>query len=276
MIKRMLLTILTTIFSLGLLLYLGVCVLLYFIQEQLIYYPSYRIEATPADIDLVYEDIRLTTSDEVEVAGWFIPNENANSTVLFFHGNAGNISHRLQSIEMFHNFGLNVFIIDYRGYGRSGGEASEQGTYLDAEAAWSYLTDEHGISPEKIIIFGRSLGGGVATWLAQQKSPQALILESTFASVPDVAATHYPYLPVRLLARIHYNSLSRMKDITCPVLIIHSPDDKLIPYRNGQRLFEAANTPKEFIEIKGGHNEVFIASLEVYQTGVQAFLERYD
>jgi len=170
---------------------------------------------------------------------------------------------------------LSVLIVDYRGYGQSEGRISEQGTYLDAEAAWRYLVEQRGVSPEEIIIFGRSLGGGVATWLAGVHPPRALILESTFTSVPDIGAGQFPFVPVRWLARIHYNSLERLRQIHVPVLIIHSPDDTTIPYSHGERLFEAANEPKEFLEIQGGHNEGFIISGNHYQAGIDAFIKKH-
>ena len=195
---------------------LGLLIFLYLTQDRLLYFPISRISATPADIDLPFETINLITADGVKLSSWFIPAEGARGVVLFFHGNAGNISHRLDSIQVFHRLGFSVFIIDYRGYGQSEGKPSEQGIYLDAEAAWQYLVDERRIPPEHIVLFGRSLGGAVAVWLAQQHTPGILILESTFTSVPDVAAKHYPFLPVRWLSRFQYNSLERLPTIKCP------------------------------------------------------------
>jgi len=254
---------------------IGLLVILFLRQDQLLYFPMPHISATPADIDLPYETINLTTSDKVKLSGWFIPVEDTQGVVLFFHGNAGNISHRLDSIETFHQLGLSVFIIDYRGYGQSEGSPSEQGTYLDAEAAWQYLVKEQQVPPEQIVLFGRSLGGAVAIWLAQKHSPGVLILESTFTSVPDVAAKHYPFLPVRWLARSQYNSLERLSDVECPILIIHSPDDEIIPYEHGQQLFAAAQEPKNFIELTGGHNEGFLITGQTYEAGLEEFIATY-
>ena len=256
-------------------LYLAFMILLYIFQARLIYFPIKSLAASPTHLGLVYEEVWLETEDGLRLHGWFIPAESALRTVLFFHGNAGNISHRLESIEQFHRLGLNVFIIDYRGYGQSEGTPSELGTYRDGEAAWHYLVDQRQIPPEQIVIFGRSLGGGVGAWLAQKYQPGALILESTFASVPAVAAKHYPFIPVRLLARIHYNTLERIPEVNCPVLVIHSPDDEIIPYSNGESIFKAALPPKEFLQIKGGHNEGFLISQAKYEAGLRDFIKRH-
>ncbi|HXV44855.1 MAG TPA: alpha/beta hydrolase, partial [Anaerolineae bacterium] len=185
-------------------------------------------------------------------------------------------SHRLWSLELFHRLGMSVLIIDYRGYGQSEGRPSEQGTYLDAEVAWRYLTVERQLPPNQIILFGESLGGAVAAWLAQTGSPGGLILLSTFTSVPDIGAQTYPFLPVRLLARVNYNTLARLPEIKCPVLIIHSPDDEVVPYSHSQQLFAAANTPKEFLTLRGGHNEGVLLSATAYEAGLEAFLAQFD
>ncbi len=253
-------------------LYVGLVALAFLFQERLLYFPLRGLAATPASIGLTYENVWLKTADGVKLSGWFIPAEPARGVVLFFHGNAGNISHRLDSIATFHDLGLSILIIDYRGYGQSKGKTTEQGTYLDAEAAWRYLVEERQIPPTKIVLFGRSLGGGVAAWLAQTHRPAGLILESTFTSVPDVAAQHYPFLPVRILTRVNYNTLDRLPAINCPVLIVHSPDDRLIPYQHAQRLFATAQEPKQFLELRGGHNEGFILSAQVYEAGLDTFI----
>jgi fermentation-respiration switch protein FrsA (DUF1100 family) len=264
-----------SIIGFGISLYLGLVVILFLLQDRLVYFPTRGITATPAHIGLAYEPVWLETGDGVKLFGWFVPAEQARGVVLFLHGNAGNISHRLDSIDIFHRLGLSVFIIDYRGYGQSEGKLSEQGTYLDAEAAWRYLVDERQISPNEIILFGRSLGGAVAAWVAQKYSPGALILESTFTSVPDVAAKHYPFLPVRLLARIRYNTLDRLPEINCPILVVHSPNDEIIPYSNGQQLFAAAQEPKEFLKLSGGHNEGVFISGKQYEAGLETFITRH-
>jgi alpha-beta hydrolase superfamily lysophospholipase len=261
-----------SVIGIVLLFYVGLTLLLFLFQAHLIYFPTRQLIATPATIGLTYETVRFQAADGVSLSGWFVPADGAKNVVLFFHGNAGNISHRLESIELFHRLGLSVFIIDYRGYGQSEGRPGEQGTYQDAAAAWRHLVEERGVKPEQIVLFGRSLGGGVATWLAQTHTPKALILESTFTSIPDMGARQFPFLPIRLFARIYYNTLERLPQVECPILIVHSPTDEVIPYSHGQQLFQAAPEPKTFLELTGGHNDGFIVSGPRYEAGLRAFI----
>jgi fermentation-respiration switch protein FrsA (DUF1100 family) len=256
-------------------LYGTICAYVFFMQDRLIYYPnlpSRAVTASPRDLGLEYEDVAITTSDNIRLHGWFVPAQKERGVLLFFHGNAGNISHRLDSIEIFHNLGLSILIIDYRGYGKSQGKVSEQGTYLDAEAAWQHLTRKRSIPAENIVIFGRSLGGSIAAYLAARQQPAALILESSFTSVPDMGAHLYPILPVRLLSRFSYDTQAALKSITCPLLVIHSPHDEIIPFVNGRTLFETANEPKSFLKIRGDHNEGFLASGPIYLKGLDNFI----
>ena len=252
---------------------LGVMVLLYVFQEKMIFFPGKRIVDTPGSIGLHYEDVYLVTDDEVRIHGWYIPHPDAKATLLFFHGNAGNISHRLDSISIFHGLGLSVFIIDYRGYGNSEGRPTEQGTYMDAIAAWNYLVDERRLRPDEIILFGRSLGGGVAAGLAAGVSPAAVILESTFTSIRELGKHYYPYLPVSWIARVRYPVDEHIASFNCPVLVVHSPQDDVVPFRYGQRLFENAREPKMFLPISGDHNTGFLLSGDVYVEGMKRFLE---
>lgn len=255
--------------------YIALVILLTLFQSRMIYYPTSSIDMTPRYIDLDYDEVDFVAVDDVKLNGWFIPKEDHIGVLLFCHGNAGNISHRLETIRIFHDLGLSVFIFDYRGYGQSQGKLSEKGTYLDVEAAWRYLTEIRMIKPSDIIVFGRSLGGSIAAYIAKEENPGALILESAMTSVPDVAAKIYPFLPVRLLARFEYNTIDYVREVSCPVLVIHSPDDEIIPYENGRRLFEAANEPKRFLELTGGHNEGFMLAGDYYSDGLQDFLSQY-
>ena len=258
--------------------YLLLCLYLYFMQEKLLFYPDTGgrdLVDKPSDIGLQFDTVQISTSDNIWLYGWYIPAERSRATLLFFHGNAGNISHRLDSIRIFHDLGLSVLIFDYRGYGRSGGKISEPGTYLDGEAVWNYLVDAKKVDPQQVILFGRSLGGAVAADIAAKHHPGALILESTFTSVPDMAARLYPVFPVRLLARFIYNTRLALQSVTCPVLIIHSPDDEIIPFENGRILYETAGEPKHFLEIRGGHNDGFLVSGSTYTDGLKDFLDRF-
>ena len=252
---------------------LGFMSLLFVFQEKFIFFPGKGIGETPGAIGLDYEDVYLVTDDDIKIHGWYVHNQDAKATLLFFHGNAGNVSHRLDSISIFHDIGLSVFIIDYRGYGKSDGRPSEHGTYRDAMAAWEYLVDERQVRPDEIIVFGRSLGGAVAASLAAQVTPAAVILESTFTSVTELGKYYYPFLPVSWISRIHYPVDKYITSFNCPVLIIHSHQDKLIPVRFGQRLFELAREPKMFLSISGDHNSGFLLSRDVYVTGITRFLQ---
>jgi fermentation-respiration switch protein FrsA (DUF1100 family) len=251
---------------------------IYLMQPRLLYYPNLptrELAATPAETGLDYEAVTLQTDDGLRLSAWFIPHPAPRATLLFFHGNAGNLSHRLESIRLFHDLGLAVFIIDYRGYGQSEGSTSEAGTYRDAAAAWGYLVGQRHISPREIVIFGRSLGAAIAAELASRTRPAALIIESAFTSVPNMAARLYPWLPVRWLSRYRYDTQSALEAISCPVLIIHSREDDIIPYTEGEQLFAHAHEPKQFLELRGGHGDGFLVSRETYTRGIDDFLNRY-
>lgn len=246
--------------------------LIYFIQQHLIYFPARDLIATPRAVGMPYEDVWLATEDNVRVHGWFIATPGARATVLHLHGNAGNISHRLERIKLFAELGLSVFLVDYRGYGQSEGRPSEEGTYRDARAAWRYLTERRGLRPDQIVVHGESLGGAVATWLAAQHMPRALIVESGFTSLAALGAELYPWLPVRWLLRYRYPSAANLERVRAPVLVIHSRDDEIIPFHHGRALHAAAREPKQLLELNGSHNDGFYLNREYYARGVQAFL----
>ncbi len=254
--------------------------LLYAMQSRLVHLPSVagrELAATPAELGLPWEDVELTTADGVRLHGWYLPAPGeVRHTVLFFHGNAGNISHRLDTLETFHRLGLATLIIDYRGYGHSEGSPSESGLYRDAEAAWRHLTQARGIDPERIVAFGRSLGAPVAAHLAAERTVGGLALESAFTSVPDLAAELYPIFPVRALARIEYPTRQFLARVDAPVLVIHSPDDETIPFHHGEALYEAAPAPKRFLRIEGDHNTGFRRSGAVYSDGLRDWLDSLD
>jgi uncharacterized protein len=244
-------------------------------ERSHIYYPDPALEISPAEIGLGYEDVDLASSDGVQIHGWWIPASDNRGTILFCHGNAGNIGHRLDSIRIFHQLGLNVFIFDYRGYGKSTGSPSEEGTYRDAAAAYIYLREVRMLEPEKIIIFGRSLGGAVAVQLAGEQEAGALICESSFTSAVEMGKVVFPYLPVNLLVFDKYDSIARVGRLSLPKLFIHSREDDMIPFEQGERLYRAAASPKEFLEIQGGHNEGFLDSEDIYREAIDNFLNKY-
>lgn len=257
--------------------YILVALAMFIFQSRFIYFPTKEISTTPVEIGLSYEDISFATADSLTLSGWFIPSKRNRRTILFCHGNAGNISHRLDSIKLLNELGMNIFIFDYRGYGKSdGGIPDEKGSYRDAEAAWEYLTTVRNIDPRNIIIFGRSLGGAVAAELALKKPAAALVIESSFTSIKDLGAKLYPFLPVRLLSKYEYNTLEKVKAIESPKLIIHSRNDELVPYEYGRRIFKAAREPKQFLELSGGHNDGFLMSRDVYKTALDSFFNVYE
>lgn len=254
--------------------YLLLVAIVYLMQAGMLYLPNLpgrELDATPEAVGLQFVDVALEASDSVKVHGWFVPGESER-VLLYFHGNAGNISHRLYSIREWNELGLSVLIIDYRGYGQSEGKPTEKGLYRDGEAAWNYLTNERGIAAGNIILFGRSLGGSVAAWLATQQEPAALIVESSFTSVPDIGQEAYPWLPVRWLTRFKHGTRESIEKVTSPVLVVHSRDDEIIPFHHGEKIYAAANQPKTFLEIRGGHNDGHAVSAAAYRDGMLAFL----
>jgi len=244
-------------------------------QSKFVYHPDKQIIGTPKDKGLNFESVSLETQDKIRISGWWIPAHKPRGVVLFCHGNAGNISYRLESIKIFNKLGLSVFIFDYRGYGKSKGEPSESGTYLDAVAAWDYLIKKRNICPNDIIIFGRSLGGSIAAWLATGHNSRMLIAESTFTSIEELGKNLFPSFFVSLILSYKYSTIEYIKNVQCPVLIIHSVDDDLIPFEHGMRLFESAKGEKELLKIHGSHNEAFFQSLQIYEAGLNKFISRH-
>ncbi|WP_253449171.1 alpha/beta hydrolase [Halomonas sp. Y3] len=261
------------------LVYLLVLALAWAFQERLLYLPHMGREpiGTPADRGLAWEPVLLETEDGLALDAWWLPHERPRASLLFLHGNAGNISHRLDSLVQFHRLGFAVLILDYRGYGRSEGRPSEAGLALDAMAGWRWLREEAGQAPEEVVLFGRSLGAAVAAELAEEREaqgerPAAVILESPFRSVPELAQRVYPFLPARWLARFSHDTESHVGGITAPLLVIHSRDDEIIPFAEGEAVYRAARDPKRLLEIRGGHNTGFLESEPDYSEGIDGFL----
>ncbi len=250
-------------------------VVVYFMQGRMLYLaevPGRTLTVTPANVGMDYQDISIETTDGVALHGWFIAGRSSR-VLLFFHGNAGNISHRLDSIRQFQDLGLSVLIIDYRGYGQSEGRTTERGIYRDADAAWRYLIEARGIVASDIVIFGRSLGASVASRLAAKHEPLALIVESSFTSVPDIAQELYSWLPARWLTRLNHATRDYIQDVRCPVLVVHSRDDEIIPFHHGEAIFASANEPRTLLAIRGTHNDAFLRDEHAYIGGLRMFLE---
>lgn len=247
-------------------------------DRSFIFFPEKHIAATPESVGLEFEDVTLQASDGVKVNGWYVPHPESKQTLLFFHGNAGNISNRIYNLRLFHDqLGLSVFILDYRGYGKSEGEPSEEGTYRDGEAALSYLKERTGRESRDFLFFGRSLGAAVAVELALKNPPRALILESPMTSVRDMAKNLFPFLPVGFMISTEYDSLSKIGKIHVPVFVLHGDRDEVVPFEQGKRLFEAANSPKQFYTIPGaGHNNTTDVGGAPYWKAWKDFLKTHS
>jgi hypothetical protein len=231
--------------------------------------------ATPLGVGQTYDPVVFPAADGTALAGWLIPVAGSRGTILFCHGNAGNISHRTDYVRIFTRMRLSLLLFDYRGYGQSSGSPDERGTYDDAAGAWRFLVEQRHIRPDEIILFGESLGGAIAAWLSTERQPAALITQSCFTSLPDLGSRIYPFLPVRWLLRHVYDARGYIARARCPVLVIHSPEDEIVPYDQGRALFEAAAEPKRFLEIRGDHNGGFLLAGGLYTEGIESFLAEH-
>jgi hypothetical protein len=229
-------------------------------ENRLIFFPDRRLTDTPADHGVAFEEVRVTTSDGVRLHGWWLPAAPAKddgvprAPLLFMHGNAGNISDRAENAARLAQLGLDVLLFDYRGYGLSEGSPSEQGVYLDAQAMLDHLCARAKVEPGGVLLFGRSLGAAVATDLAVRRPPRALIVESGFCSVKDLAGELFPYSLFSPFLPRHFDNLTKFRSLTCPVLVIHGRNDEIIPFGHGQRLYAAARGPRRFFDKGGSHN----------------------
>ena len=247
-------------------------------EHSQVYHPDRVLTATGAELSRPFEDVFFKVGDGVVLNGWFFP-ASTNSlrrhlAVLACHGNAGNISHRLDTCVALLSTGVNVFVFDYRGYGRSQGRPSEEGTYRDAQAAYAWLRQK-GFPGTNIVAFGESLGGGVAAELAVREPIGGLVLQSTFTSIPDLGAELFPWLPVRWLAKIRYDTRSKLPRLHVPVLVMHSPADELIKYHHGKANYAAAKEPKLFWELRGDHNDP-MADTQHFIRGLKKFLDMME
>lgn len=243
-------------------------------EHSQVYHPNRDLTATGAELGRPFENVLFRAGDGVELHGWFFPADTnsarAHLAVLLCHGNAGNIGHRLEACATWLAAGVNVFVFDYRGYGRSQGRPSEEGTYRDAQAAYQWLRQK-GFAGTNIVAFGESLGGGVAAELAAREPVGGLVLQSTFTSIPDVGAELFPWLPVRWFGRIRYDTRSKLPGLRVPVLVMHSPADELVGIHHGRANFAAANEPKLFWELRGDHNDA-LADPQHFLAGLEKFL----
>ncbi|OPX23173.1 MAG: hypothetical protein B1H03_02480 [Planctomycetales bacterium 4484_113] len=238
-------------------------------------HPSGRWDTSAFGIEP--QDVWLTTSDGVRIHGWFLGGEDEPITLLYFHGNGGNITDRIEKLTLLRNLRASVFIIDYRGYGRSEGRPNEKGLYRDADAAYEYLTKERGTNAGSIVVYGASLGGAVAVDIASRKPVGGVILESTFTSARAMALKVLPVIPPALYLRTGFDSLEKIRKVRTPLLMIHGSDDTTVPTAMGRELFAAANEPKRFVEIAHAqHNDVFWVAREEYLRVIGIFLAELE
>lgn len=236
----------------------------YLFQGNLLFIPGREMIATPESAGLSYRDHYFETTDGVKLHGWFIPSGESDKYVQLSHGNAGNISGRVGLASVLHEAGFNVFMYDYRGYGKSEGNPSEQGLYKDAEAALDFIKTNYGAENENIIQFGRSLGGAVASYVAANHKLGGLVIDSSFINMRSIIGDVYPFIPTAL-SKFKFPVTDYLSDIKgIPVLILHSRDDDLIGFHHGKELYATASEPKEFVELNGGHNDSFLVSKERY------------
>jgi fermentation-respiration switch protein FrsA (DUF1100 family) len=256
---------------------LGVVVLMLRIFEgRMVYYPARVLDAKPGQLGRPFEEVFIPVENGEQIHAWYFPAhpgqvQASDHAVLVCHGNAGNISHRLDLAQVLLEAGGSVLLFDYRGYGLSSGKPGEEGTYRDAQAAWRWLAQK-GFAGTNIVAYGESLGGGVATELAVREPLGGLILQSTFTSIPDLGAELFPWLPVRLVGSIKYDNLHKLPRLKIPILILHSRQDRLIAFHHGERNFAAANQPKYFCEINGDHNDALYASRPLFLGAIKDFL----
>ncbi len=246
-----------------------------YLENRSVFYPTRPLFATPAELGLPFEDVYIQAEENIKIHGWLIKSPLAQSTLIFFHGNAGNIGDRLGKIELFYRMGLNILIIDYRGYGKSEGYPTENGVYKDAVAAYDYLRERDDMKGQKIVGYGASLGGAIAVDLAIKRTLTCLIVDSTFSSAVDIAKRIYPFVP-SFLIRTKLDSVTKIREMTIPKLFIHSVDDRTIPIALGRKLYDAAPGPKEFIEIKGDHNDGHLYDEDKIRKGIKKFLRDQD
>lgn len=242
--------------------------------ESQIFFPDKHMEMNPDEYQLDYKDVWLETEDNVKIHGWLTEASPAKALVLFFHGNAGNISHRLDNVSRLVRIGLSVLIVDYRGYGRSEGKISENGLYKDAVSAYKYAKDRCQSQALKLVIFGRSLGGVAAVYVASENPCSGVILESTFTNLGSMASRHFPIPGVGAMLNDKFNSLGRIAQIDAPILFFHGNRDEIVPYELGKELYGAARAKKEFVTLDGaGHNDTYFVGGKEYFDKWTEFIE---
>lgn len=256
--------------------YLLLLIFMYLFQSKLIFLPSSDLLVTPREAALQAEDVWIDTSDGERLHGWYFPNDSTEYIVILSHGNAGNISNRIDIAKFLQETGFSALIYDYRGYGQSSGEPSEEGLYKDIEAVVNFLKMDIGYTEQKMIMYGRSMGGAVASFAATQFNVGGLVLDSAFKNIKSMVSELYPFIP-SFLASYEFPTEQHVKQLTdTPIMIMHSPNDTIVDISHGKALFGTANDPKTFVELRGGHNDNFHASVDIYSQYWKEFLLMID
>lgn len=256
---------------------IGGTLFLMIFEKQLIYYPMQGVEVTPKALGLSFEDVTIDVEPGVKIHGWFIKGskEPSVATILFSHGNAGNIADRLDRVLSWRELGADFLLYDYRGFGRSTGSPDEDGTYLDGRAAYNYLVKTRGIDPKRLVLMGESLGCAISIELALDSPAAGLVLEAPFASIPHMASAIYPFLPAKFFVRTRYDNLEKIPRVKAPLLVIQGTRDEVIPVAQGKMVFDAASSAKQYLAIEGAHhNDVYVIGGTQYKTSLSAFLAR--
>jgi fermentation-respiration switch protein FrsA (DUF1100 family) len=241
-------------------------------ERFMLFHPSRVVDALPGSRGLAFEPLWLTADDGVRLRAWWLPTASANAPVMLcFHGNGGNLSSRIDKMKIFSDAGAAQLWVEFRGYGESGGSPNEAGLYRDARAGWKWLDAEKHVPPSRLVLYGESLGNGPAVDLATKVPAAGLIVDSGFASIPEMSKVVLPWFPI-WLSSVHFDNLAKLPSIKIPTMILHSPDDDVIPYEQSRRNFDAAAGPKRFVVLKGRHNDGFLDSQPAYGEAIKSFL----
>ncbi|MCM8819309.1 MAG: alpha/beta hydrolase [Candidatus Omnitrophica bacterium] len=260
-----------------LLILVSLLIYLKWFEKTKVFYPTKTVTATPKIFGIEYQEIFYETEDNIKLYAWFCKKDNLLPTILYCHGNGGNISDRVEIIKLFFDAGFNVFIFDWRGYGLSGGKPSEKGLYIDVVSSYNYLVNKLNISPKNIIVYGESLGSVAAIYLSARKSVSLLILNGAFSSAYDMACTIFPFLPrfiLKAILSLKFDSISQIKNINIPKLFIHSKDDEIVPFALAEKLFKEAPLPKEFYITEGLHNDALSLNEDLIER-IKNFIGKY-
>jgi uncharacterized protein len=256
---------------------IGATLCLVLLEKRLIYYPAAALDATPKDLGLAFEEVAIDVEAGVKLHGWFIKSgkEPGVATVLFSHGNAGNIADRLDRVQQWRDLGADFFLYDYRGYGRSTGSPDEEGTYRDGRAAYDFLVKTRRVDPKRLVLMGESLGCAISMQIAAEREAAGLVLEAPFASIAHMAGAIYPFLPLRPFIRTRYDNVAKAARLKMPVFVIQGTRDEVIPVAQGRMVFEAAPQPKQFLAVEGArHNDVYVVGGAKYRGALKDFIAR--